>query len=241
MNENRQGRRPIPAFTSRLSRGECFAVLAYLPVHILILPTLLVVFYAKGYIDEAQMNFLCYAVGAVYMIAAAFRFLRRDFDPLCDRLWSCVIEILSSYVFMLALNMVVSMLVGLVVPTQGNPNNSSVMELYGEDYGMISAMIIFLAPIPEELMFRAGIFGTIRQHNRTAAYIVSILAFSLYHVWNYALTRPIYLLYMIQYIPVSYLLCRCYERTNSIWTSIFFHMFTNGLALRALSAIQEML
>ena len=49
-----------------------------------------------------------------------------------------------------------------------------------------------------------------------------------------------YLLYMLQYIPVSFLLCRCYERTESIWCSIFFHMLVNGVALNALSALESL-
>ena len=49
------------------------------------------------------------------------------------------------------------------------------------------------------------------------------------------------LLYALQYVPVSYLLCRIYERTNSIWGSILLHMFSNFVALHALTALERLL
>lgn len=45
----------------------------------------------------------------------------------------------------------------------------------------------------------------------------------------------------LAYIPVhAVLLARCYERTNSIWSSIFFHMTVNAISLQALSMLQEL-
>ena len=41
------------------------------------------------------------------------------------------------------------------------------------------------------------------------------------------------------FVPISILLCRCYERTNTIWSSIFFHMLINGISMRALMLLHE--
>ena len=90
-------------------------------------------------------------------------------------------------------------------------------------------------------MFRAAIFGTLRRHNRKAAYIVATLAFSVYHVYGYAVQDSTYWLYILQYIPVSILLCRVYERTNTIWSSIFFHMLINWVSMNALQMLKELL
>ena len=70
---------------------------------------------------------------------------------------------------------------------------------------------------------------------------MSMLLFALYHVWAYALESPVYLLYILQYLPISYLLCRCYERTDSIWSSIFLHMLVNAVSIRALRILEELL
>ena len=74
---------------------------------------------------------------------------------------------------------------------------------------------------------------------RIAAYVVSILVFSLYHIWQYALYDPHYWLYILQYIPAGYVLCRTYERTDTIWAPIFLHMLNNGMALKMLQLLQQ--
>ena len=122
-----------------------------------------------------------------------------------------------------------------------NPNNAGLMDMAGRGWNQMSAMAVFMAPIVEECMFRAGIFGTLRRYSRWGAYLVATLAFSFYHVWSYALVDPIYWLYFIQYVPVSLLLCRVYERTNSIWGSIFFHMLVNYIAMNALKVLETLL
>ena len=71
-------RRPVfPEFTSALSRTEAALVLAYFPVHLVLLPRLLGMLYERGAIDVLWANVLLYGVGFGYMLAAAFRFLRR--------------------------------------------------------------------------------------------------------------------------------------------------------------------
>ena len=121
---------------------------------------------------------------------------------------------------------------------EGNPNNAAISGMAMDNYGPVAAMAVYMAPIVEELMFRAGIFGQLRKHNRILAYVLSVLCFSVYHVWGFALEEPIYWIYVLQYIPVSYLLCRCYESTDSIWTSIFFHMLVNGVSMKMLTVIE---
>jgi len=48
-------------------------------------------------------------------------------------------------------------------------------------------------------------------------------------------------LIIFQYLPISYLLCRIYERTSSIWASIFLHMLINGVSIKALTMLEELL
>ena len=241
---------PLPPFTSQMSRGETIAALLYLPIHIALLPRLVSALLGNQG-SHAQLNFICYAVAALYMLAIEWNFLRRDFDPLCDNLGRILLEIVTCYGLMLAFNLLLNGAVTLVqylVSHQQefdfvteNPNNSAIIGMTGEGYGMVSAMAIFLAPIAEELMFRAGLFGLLRRWNRGLAYAASMLLFAVYHVWGYALSDPVLWLYLLQYIPVSYLLCRCYERSNSIWGSIFLHMLINFMSMQALTLLQELM
>ena len=105
----------------------------------------------------------------------------------------------------------------------------------------MAALAVFLAPIVEELMFRAGLFGGLRRFGRLPAYLICMLLFSLYHVWGFALSDPAAWIYALQYLPVTYLLCRIYERTNSIWGSILLHMVINYIALNALTMLEKLL
>ena len=225
-------------FTSRLTRKETVAALAYLPVHLWLLPLLLQQMINRGAMDDVAANVICYSVGLLYMLGLLLRFLRRDFDPLCDRPGYCLLEILENYVLMYLGNMAVGSLMMLVLGQSGeNPNNAGLMDMAGRGWNQMSAMAVFMAPIVEESIFRAGLFGVLRRRNRTLAYVVSMAMFSLYHVWSYALMDLKNLIYLLQYLPVSYLLCRCYERTNSIWGSIFLHMLVNGVSMWLLYAM----
>ena len=229
-------------FTSRLTKKETAAVLAWLPVHLWLLPLLLQQMINRGAMDDVAANMICYTLGVLYMLGLLFPFLRRDFDPLCDRPVYCLLEILKNYVLTYLGNMAVGALMMLVLSQGGeNPNNAGLMDMADRGWNQMSTMAVFMAPIVEECMFRAGIFGTLRRYSRWGAYLVATLAFSLYHVWSYALVDPVYWLYFIQYVPVSLLLCRVYERTNSIWGSIFFHMLVNYIAMNALKVLETLL
>jgi len=119
--------------------------------------------------------------------------------------------------------------------------SAAVMEMAGVEYGKTAALAIFLAPLVEEPVFRGAVFGGLYRYGRPLAYGASMLLFSLYHVWGYALQDPVYWVYLLQYLPVSWLLCRCYERCNSIWGSIFFHMTVNAVSISALNALSVLL
>ena len=231
----------VPPFTSALSRREMLAVLCWIPVHLTLLPLLLNSLGRRGVLTEPTANLLYYALGFTYMLFVAFRFLRRDFDPLVDRPFFVAGTVCGSYLMMMVCNGLVGFLILQLLPESENPNNASIIDLVFSSFGIMKATLVFLAPIVEEMMFRAGLFGLFRKRSRELGYAVSILAFALYHVWSYALQDPTCWLYLLQYLPAGWLLVRCYERTNSIWGSIFFHMMVNGIAVSLISALQDMI
>ena len=231
--------RQATVYASRMTRRETAAALGWLPIHIFLLPIVLITVFPKA--SDAELNFWIYAVGAAALMGFCLSFLRRDFDTLCDRMGLVFYQILFSYGLMLLSNLLVVQLLSLLLPPE-NPNNQAVLDLAlgGEGApggeGKIFASIMVLAPILEELMFRAGIFGSLRRKNRILAYAAAMLAFSVYHVWQFALVDPMNWLFLLEYVPISFLLCRCYEKTECIWTSIFLHMLVNSVSLMALLA-----
>ena len=89
MNEKQQ-----PAL-SAMSRWETAAALCWIPIHVVGLPLLLA--YLRPGISAADLNFWVYVIGTAYLGSFCIRFLRRDFDPLCDNLPRILIQILVFY------------------------------------------------------------------------------------------------------------------------------------------------
>ena len=244
----RDGKREIPDFTCRMSRWQTALALLYLPVQVALLPQALYSL-SGGQLSDVELNLYCYAAGALFMVLTQLSFLRRDFDPLCEHLGRVLWEVCLCYGLMLAFNLMISgalSLASVLLEEESldfvqSPNNEAVTDLVQQATGPMTALAVFLAPLLEEPLFRGGVFGLLRRYNRTLAYIASVLLFSLYHVWSYALSDPLMWLYLLEYIPASYVLCRCYERTDSIWGSIFLHMMINFLALRALDMLQRLM
>lgn len=219
---------------SRMTRRETLLALLWLPVHVFGLPLLGSALYQRGTLTLGQINLLVYGIGALYMVAVQFCFLRRDFDTLCDNAPEIFIVVLRSFALLFISSLAVTGLFERVGLTQ-NENNDAVYAMATAEFGPIAAAGSFLAPFVEECIFRGAIFGGLRRKNRAVAYIVSVTLFSLYHVWESAIFDPTQLWYLVQYIPASLILARCYERCDSIWGVIFVHMLNNGLPLLAVA------
>ena len=144
-------------FTSRMTRGETIAALLYLPLHVWLLPRLLYSLPETAGLTDLTVNVAVYVFGTVYMLALLGRFLRRDFDPLCDHFGYCILQVLICYGMMLAFNLLLSGILTLVLPADSvNPNNDAVMEMAGVEFGKTAALAIFLAPL---LLLLANRFG----------------------------------------------------------------------------------
>lgn len=249
MDENNTPKRPVFEFTSEMTPRERLAALIYLPIHSPVLTVVISILLLKFWSDEflVTANLIYYAVGVAVMLLFEHRFLRREFDTLCERPLRCLYTAFLGYGLMFSLNLLVSeilsIFLGDAVMTMSldNPNNSAVLDMFDEQYGFTAATSIFLAPILEEILFRGGLFGTLRHKNRLVAYLVTIFLFSLYHVWQGALLDWRNLIFLIQYIPVSFVLCWVYERSDTIWTPIFLHMFINFMSLKALEYLESVL
>lgn len=226
-------------FENPMNRGAKIAGWIYLPIHVVVLPLFLgtALYLLTGAIpDEITCNVWYYAIGFVFTLVAMWKFLHRSFDVMMDRFAYSFGMFLAAY----AVDVLLSLVLQLALSLFGDlpvPNNDAVTALAEQDYRRMFAVAVLMAPIVEECLFRGVIFGTIRQKSRFWAYLASVLLFSLYHVWQYALVyaEPRYLLSALQYVPVSIALTYCYDRTQSIWPPVFFHMFINALSMSVMA------
>ena len=227
-------RQPLPEFTSVLTKREKLFVGIGFVLHMFLLPKFFASLIGNGVFGESVGNFLLYAVMAVYTVVFSWGFLRRDFDPLADRPLSAAYEILMGYFSIMCFNLLTALLLSLFEQSS-NPNNEAIFDMATENGGLVMAMSVFLAPIVEEVLFRAGIFGSLRKYNRAAAYAASAAVFALYHLSGFILLDIRNLVYLVQYIPAAVVLSRAYERSNTIWCPIGLHMLVNFLSLQSVN------
>lgn len=227
-------------FDNRMSRGQLIFGLAYIPVHLFALPLLLAYFLPQ--LDEGRLNLVYFGISACLVLVVFFRCLRAHFDGFMDRPGWCIVTIFMA----LGLDYILSYgvaLVSMLLPVLGeeNPNDQAVMELVEQSSGVVKAVSIFLAPLVEEVLFRGVIFGGVRKKNRVLAYVLSIAIFALLHVWQYAFAAGDWtvLIYVLQYIPVSFALAWCYERSGSLWCPIAFHMLINAMSFKAMEMMEQ--
>ncbi len=229
------------AFENSMDRTRTLLGWIYLPLHMFVLPLLLSSLSAFSSIalSEVDANLIYYAIGLVFTLTVMLPFLRSGFDRFADAPGRCLFSMVLGLALVYLLSNIVALLLLLLPTLESNPNNEEVLTLLERDYGKIMAISVFVAPIVEEMLFRGVVFGSIRGRSRGLAYVASVLLFSFYHVWQAALVYadPKMLLYFIQYIPVSVALARIYERSGSIWTSIFFHMGYNALSFSVLNLL----
>ena len=132
---------------------------------------------------------------------------------------------------------VVTMLLGVEAE---NPNDMTIGAMLSGNYYRMMAISAIGAPLVEETLFRGVVFQSLRRKGRVLAYVVSGGLFCLYHVWSYALAEgnALLLLYALQYVPVTLIMTWVYERSGSLWTSVFFHSSYNFLSLFAMRQLQ---
>ena len=222
-------------FTSRMKKWQYAVVLLYLPVHFFALPLLMTEAWERGMLSLGMANFWIYAVGAVFMLLVLWSFLRQELDPLLDHPFLSLIEILRCYAAIWCCELLAAMLLSLFGVSGDAANNEQAIALLQSERGPMVAATVYVAPIVEECLFRGGLFGVLRHKTRVLSYAVSALAFGLYHVWSAALADPRELIFLVEYIPAGLLLARCYERTDSLWGSVFLHALNNAVSLWAIT------
>ena len=117
----------------------------------------------------------------------------------------------------------VSLTYNIQIPGYGD--QAARVTLFGDDpYSMIIAafVLVILAPLVEELLFRGLIFNQLRQrYSSWATIVISAAIFAGFHL-EFQVFIPLFILGLI--------IGKIYDKTGTIWTPIAFHMFNNLLA-----------
>lgn len=130
------------------------------------------------------------------------------------------------------LNEIVWRVLKLLSVSQTNLNDQAILARIGAAPYSTILIVVFLAPVIEEAIFRGYIFGNLRETSRAAAYLTSSLLFAFLHVWQYAAVSWdfSYLLLAVQYMIPGLVMAWVFERSGSLWGSILLHCIVNGLS-----------
>lgn len=179
----------------------------------------------------AEANVVYYLLVAVLLFLLLWNFLRENFSLLLDWLPENLFALVTGLIGALALYL----LVMLVPYPVANPNTTSyVAEFFFAPEATIVILIV-LMPVVEEVLFRGLLFGCVRGYSRPLAWVLSIVVYCVYCVWQFVFSYGAfdlrYLALMLQYLPMSIALTWAYDIGGSIWTPVLLHAAINGFTL----------
>lgn len=221
-------------FDDLLLRRERIFGFVWLPMHMAVLPLLLgvILMFIKPDMDENSVNTVYYVISFAAVLIGFWHFLKEGFNRFVERFSYCCMIMVLAYFIQLMLSGALTAITSVTgeLPT---PNNDAIGEMANMRLNPVIATAVLMAPIVEECVFRGALFGTIARKSRILGYVVTVVVFSLYHVWQFAVVCHDWsmLLGAFSYIPLTVAITFCYDRTETIWTPIFFHMFINSAAL----------
>ncbi|MBQ8830324.1 MAG: CPBP family intramembrane metalloprotease [Oscillospiraceae bacterium] len=230
-----------PSFNFPMSVRERIGGIIYIPLHCWVIPILVVLIDElsdKMNCGEAVLNLLIYAVGFLFCLLFMWKFLKKSFEDIFENKVRFFARVMSSFGLYYVLSAVVSWIVVAAVGDYElaiNPNSANINALVRENFNVMAVMSVIFAPVVEESMFRGALFGTIRKKSRFWAYAVTIVFFAFYHLYAYFITDYSWQLwvYLLQYVPATFVLCRLYEKSGTIWCPIALHALINLVALYA--------
>ena len=221
-----------------MSLRERIGGIIYIPLHCLIIPILVVLideFSDKITFSDATTNLLVYGIGFVFCLLFMWKFLKKSFDDIFEKKVRVLGRVLGGFGLMYLLSVATTTVITVVVGDADliNPNSAELNSLISQNFNAMAVMSVIFAPIVEECIFRGALFGSIRKKSRFLAYFVTIAVFAFYHLFAYFIIDYKWQLwvYLLQYVPASFALCRVYEKSETIWCPIALHAINNLIAL----------
>lgn len=178
---------------------------------------------------EAVSSAVYYTIVLLILVAAFWEFLRhalRLFAQWVPENFFAILTGLGGF-------LVLTTLVGLIPLPVVNPVLTDYKGQFLLAPGSTVAVVVFLRPAVEEILYRGLLFGSLRGVNRPLAYTVSALLFAVGSVWQYAVPvgGPAYLLLALQYLPMGLALSWSYDNGGSVFAPIILRVIMQALGI----------
>lgn len=182
-------------------------------------------------VGSAQRDLIYYWVLFALTLAVFRKFWKKTTKALLSGIGNVLVSLGLGLPLFYGLGWLSAKALRLLPLYPANLNDAAISAQLGTSPGRTVLMVVFLAPVVEETLFRGYVFGTLRERGRTRAYLVSCLLWGLAHVWQYAAGDWSYLLLMAQYLVPGLVMAWTYERAGSLWGSVLLHSIVNALAV----------
>ena len=203
-------------------------------------------------LDRGARDLAYYAVLFGLVLIAFWGFFGRNTRAFFDRTWqvlgaagvgegaqdaviavAVVALMLVATLILLSEKELTGRVLGLLRAGPVNLNDQAILARLGAAPRSTVLIVVFLAPVVEEALFRGYVFGNLREYSRGAAYVVSCLFFALIHVWPFFAESWDMgcLMVMVQYLVPGAVMAWTYERSGCLWGSVLLHCAVNGLAV----------
>ena len=221
-----------------MTRQETLCGLIYMTFQFIFLPSLL---YAvndllKHPMTEAELNFLYYFINFIAMAVLFHDFLGTSAAYAWNHPSQFIQAVILGFVAYYACSTVTNWAVGLLVPGFSNYNDASVAAMFKSSPFLMLVGTVILVPPVEECLYRGLIFRNLYGKSPWAAYIVSILAFSVIHILGYIGQYSALELVMafLQYLPAGLCLAWAYTKSDTVFTPIIIHAAINYVSINGL-------
>lgn len=187
-------------------------------------------------ISSGLQSMIYYYILFAVTIVIFHGFLARTSRSFADNLGGACKTVALGLIALYGLNELVYRLTNLLVGNQTNLNDVTISAQIQDAPRTTLLIVIFLAPVVEEVLFRGLVFGNLKEKSRAVAYLLSCLLFALIHVWQFAVVNHdvTYFWLMVQYLVPGVVLAWAYDHTGTLWTSIGLHALANALSVWSL-------
>ena len=217
-------------FTKPTPNQLVFGVLYFL-LQLLVLPGLILAvdFLLPFTMSEAVMNFICFAINFLVVVAIFWKFLGENLDPVKKMPWYVLRWAGIGFLLYLACSTLFGWIVPLLDPEFSNINDAAIMQMTEGHWTLMTVGTVLLVPLAEECFYRVLIFRGLYDRSPVLAYLMSMVIFSLAHVLGYVAIEDFgtLVLCFIQYLPAGFALALAYRKSGSIFASVLIHMTVN--------------
>ena len=224
-------------FALSLTREEMLYGWVYFAVELLLLPSL--IYGAAEFLwirSEAVLNFIYYLCNFSFCLWIFRPLLRQSLTRAGQHPGTLVGTVLAGFVLYFCSNYLLNAGISSCFPDFFNVNDSTIAGMYSDHPFLIALGVVVLAPVAEECLFRGLLFVPVVRKNRTAAFVLSTLAFCAIHVAGYVGLYPAATLAVcfLQYIPAGLCLCWACYRSGSLFAPILIHAAINLVSVLSL-------